>query len=94
MDGYGIYTLPSNTINSTTVWLLDYEIKQFEADFVLVLTNTYKASTGNTAFLNTLALENINWENRYLDTRIAGKERAKNKMRSYIYKNFITIREG
>ncbi len=94
MDGYGIYTLPSKTATSTTVWLLDYEVKQFEADFVLLITNTYKASPNNNAFLTTLALENTNWENRFLDTTIAWRERAKNKMRSYIYKNFLTIWNG
>jgi hypothetical protein len=90
---YGKFTIDLFNWYTSAIQFLNYEIEWYEWDFKLLVNNAYSSTqTGNTGFIQYLNTTNTNRLNTYNSGSVSSKERAKAKLWSNIYNNFVVAR--
>lgn len=93
-NNYGRYTIDLPSWYTSTIQFLNYELEWYEWDFKLAVNSAYLQTTNtwNTGFIQYLDNLNANWQNSYYSWSLSSKERAKSKLLSNIYRNFLIVR--
>lgn len=92
---YGKFTIDLPSWFTSSIQFLPFELEWFEREFLLVVNNTYNTTlTWSSWFIQQMNAINSNWLITYTNNAVAAKDRAKAKLWSNIYTNFLKVRNN